>query len=164
MGVVYKATNTVTGKSYIGITTQEFENYKRRHITNALSNKDLDSRAFYRAIRKYGESCFEWEILNNCDDNDKLRQLEIYYIEKFGTYGIGYNETRGGDGFFSKHSEESKLKMSNSRKGVSHSSEWNKKVGEANRGKKHKPHSPESIAKQVVSSTGKLRPDRKSVV
>jgi predicted GIY-YIG superfamily endonuclease len=56
-GLIYKATNKVNGKSYIGLTTQDFETRKNQHIYNALNN--FSTGVFAKAIIKYGQENFE---------------------------------------------------------------------------------------------------------
>lgn len=88
MGVIYKAVNKINGKSYIGQTN----NLKRRikeHI------KQKDGTAFHAAIVKYGEKNFDWEVIEECPE-EELNDREIYWIAYFDTYNNGYNATRGG--------------------------------------------------------------------
>jgi len=99
ISTIYKATNIINGKSYIGKTTKNFDWYKNGHIKNALRG---DNKLFYKAIRKYGQKNFQWEILfeGECSNN-KLNDLEIFYIGYYDTFNRsnGYNLTIGGDGF-----------------------------------------------------------------
>lgn len=95
-GVIYKITNKVNGKSYIGLTTN-YNKRKRDHLKIVRNDKPAQS-ILYRAMRKYGESNFEWKILfdMNCHKN-KLCDLEIFYIAYFNTQNPnGYNITPGG--------------------------------------------------------------------
>jgi group I intron endonuclease len=95
MGQIYKITNKINGKSYIGLTTREFKDRWREHVVFAKSS-DLP---LYRAIRKYGFEAFSSEILADSEDNEELQKLEIHFIEYFNTFGDnGYNLTRGGEG------------------------------------------------------------------
>lgn len=97
MYCIYKATSKTTGKSYIG-KTKNFENRKKEHISGK------EDHIFSRAIKKYGEEDFVWEILeDNIPDNQKASEREIYWIKRYNTYfksrnSRGYNMTRGGDG------------------------------------------------------------------
>lgn len=88
-GVIYKATCTISGKSYIGQTVN-FENRKKQHIWAT------DDYVFHKAIRKYGKENFNWEILEECEVN-QLDEKEIYWIAYYDTYNNGYNMTEGGD-------------------------------------------------------------------
>lgn len=89
MGVIYKATNLIDGKAYIG-QTKNFETRKRQHL------RAKDDYPFHLALRKYGEENFEWAILEECD-NSELNKRESYWIFYYNTYRNGYNVTKGGD-------------------------------------------------------------------
>lgn len=114
MAVIYKATNKINGKSYIGYAT----NFRKRfavHKHNALV-KNCD-HLFHRAIRKYGFEAFEWEILHEAATLDD----EIRLIEEHDTFvytGHGYNLTKGGDGSVGwRMRDETKAKISEKAKG-----------------------------------------------
>jgi len=97
--LIYKATNSINGKSYIGQTAKpSIEPRKNKHFKNAF--KDLTQTHFYRALRKYGKDNFTWEILCYCNTKEELNQKEIYYIEYFQSMSFqnGYNMTKGGTG------------------------------------------------------------------
>ena len=93
--IIYKVTNLINGKSYIGQTINSLHSRKLSHLSSAKRGDDLK---FHRAIRKYGESNFIWEILEDTvDSRDRLNSLEIQYIKEYNTYGAGgYNSTSGG--------------------------------------------------------------------
>lgn len=90
-GIIYKITNKVNGKSYIGQTRYTLEFRWRQHIHKK------DNTYFHNAIHKYGVENFSQEILEECDVND-LNSKEIFYIAKYDTFNNGYNLTIGGDG------------------------------------------------------------------
>ncbi|PGA05603.1 NUMOD1 domain-containing DNA-binding protein [Bacillus mycoides] len=105
--VIYKATNMVNGKVYIGLTMQLFSERKKEHRKDS-KKKD---NPFYRAIRKYGWTSFEWEIIDKADTREELNEKEKYWIANYDSYSSkrGYNATRGGDSF--EFTDETKLKM-----------------------------------------------------
>lgn len=107
--IIYKATNTISGKAYIGIT----ENLHKRRIEHkCLANRGFQFH-FYKAIRKYGFDSFNWEILEECDDRKSAANREIELIVEHDTFDNGYNGTKGGDGGFkAAHTEETKKKIS----------------------------------------------------
>lgn len=90
-GIVYKITNKVNGKSYIGQTryTVEFRWKQHQH--------KKDNTYFHNAIHKYGVENFSIEVLEECDV-ELLNSREIFYIAKFDTFSNGYNLTIGGNG------------------------------------------------------------------
>jgi hypothetical protein len=69
--VVYKTTNLVNGKSYIGKDKHNNPNYLG-------SGKKL-----HAAIKKYGKENFKKEILEYCNTYDELRDREVFWIKKF---------------------------------------------------------------------------------
>lgn len=93
MGLIYKITNNINGKSYIGQTQLSL---KKRWDEHIRASKIYDYK-FYRAIRKYGIECFSQEIIEEVP-NKLLNEREIYWIAFYDTYKNGYNSTLGGDG------------------------------------------------------------------
>lgn len=92
--IIYKATNKINGKCYIGQTRHSLEHRKAIHIRYA--KKGLNTH-FYQAIRKYGEENFEWEIMCSTNDKKRLNELETFYITKYDSIKHGYNMVDGGD-------------------------------------------------------------------
>ena len=90
-GYIYKITNKVNGKSYIGQTRYTVEFRWRQH------QHKKDNVYFHNAIHKYGAESFTVETLEECDI-EILNEREIYYIAKYNTFENGYNLTIGGDG------------------------------------------------------------------
>lgn len=90
-GIIYKITNKVNGKSYIGQTRYTIEFRWRQH------QHKKDNTYFHNAIHKYGIDNFSIEILEECDIKN-LNSREIFYIAKYDTFNNGYNLTIGGDG------------------------------------------------------------------
>lgn len=103
MGYVYKITNLINGKMYVGKTEHlNPENRWKEHLSDYKKIKN-EKRPLYDAMNKYGCENFYFEILDNTDDSDKLCELEKYYIDLYRTYiGFedcnGYNATVGGEG------------------------------------------------------------------
>lgn len=91
--IIYKATNIINGKSYIGQSIQTIEQRKTNHIRCALNNA---SQEFPTVLRKYGIDSFKWEILCECESIDELNKKEIFYIKKYDTKNKGYNMVNGG--------------------------------------------------------------------
>ena len=90
---IYKATNKINGKSYVGQTC-DFHSRVGQH-QRCYEKEDCD---FHRAIKEFGFDNFSWEIIETCESEDRACELEKYYIEKFNTYRDGYNMTKGGKG------------------------------------------------------------------
>lgn len=111
---IYKITNLVNGKIYIGKT----DNIKKRwnaHKTAAINKIPGDYAYFHRAINKYGPDNFKSEIVEEFTSEQRALEAETKYIALFDSMNrdIGYNRTEGGDGASGyKFSEEDKQKMS----------------------------------------------------
>lgn len=93
-GEIYKITNIINNKIYIGKTKNGIARYKR-HMTNAKSiNKKLSTECpiFYEDIRKFGKQNFKYEVICECQI-EQLKQLEEKYIKLYKSYDemIGYN-------------------------------------------------------------------------
>lgn len=94
MGLIYKITNNVSGKSYIGQTKRELFERKAEH-KYGYKNKDANM-AIYHAFNKYGFDNFTFETIEDNIPGELLDDREIFYIKKFDTYYNGYNLTLGG--------------------------------------------------------------------
>lgn len=96
-GVIYKITNVINGKMYIGQTTKTYINDRWcQHKNNARNGK---SSYLYNAIRKYGEENFKFKVLLHKIPIDKLDFYEQLWIYKLRTKSPnGYNLTDGGGG------------------------------------------------------------------
>lgn len=115
-GCVYRLTNTVTGKKYIGKTV----NYKTRMYYHAT--KHTKCHYLKNSINKYGWENFKNEILIDDVPEEDLNNLEMSYIEVETTFAPnGYNLTSGGEGCSGlRHSEATKKKLSIMNAGSNH--------------------------------------------
>lgn len=99
---IYKITNLINGKIYIGKSI-DIQRRFRSHINESLDeNKPSYHHTIHRAMRKYGSDNFSFDILEECAE-DKLNEREMYWISFFDCCVLdgsdkGYNMTRGGDG------------------------------------------------------------------
>ena len=123
---IYKTTNLVNGKIYIG----QHNGTKKHYIG---SGKLLKT-----AIKKYGKENFKREILEYCDNVDHANEREIIWIAKYDSRNpsIGYNLAYGG----ASHSEEARKKLSEAKKGkkrAEFSKEHKRKLSEVWKGRKH---------------------------
>lgn len=105
MGYIYKITNDINNKVYIGKTTASIEERWRWHLC-AHNVKTRRTRSkLYDAMKKYGKDKFHIEAIEECSNKD-LDARECYWIEKYDTLRNGYNLTLGGGGFNVIHDDE----------------------------------------------------------
>lgn len=118
-GIIYKATNKINNKTYIGQTSKKFSKRKIDHKSRA-NTRNFAISAIYSAINKYGWPNFIWEIIEDCYSKEELDEMEYHYIMQYDTYNNGYNLTLGGDGGGCgyKHTKETKQKMSELKNGM----------------------------------------------
>lgn len=132
---VYKITNKVTNKIYIGITNQGSGARYRHHW---YESRIGEPSPIHRSMAKYGEDNFTLEIIDFADTYDELKEKEKYWIKQYNSTdkSIGYNLTEGGDGTFGrKHSEDTKEKIRQKALGRKVSEETKKKMSETRLGK-----------------------------
>ena len=94
MSYIYKITNIINGKSYIGKTNYSIEKRFKEHCKDSQV-QSKNKRPLYMAMRKYGVNNFKIELLEETDNPD---EREIFWIKKINTFKYGYNATIGGDG------------------------------------------------------------------
>lgn len=95
-GFIYKITNTLNGKIYIGQTIQNIKERFYQHCALKCS-KDVLKMAIHKAILKYGKQNFSIEVIEEVE-SENLNEREIYWIKYFNSYKNGYNKTLGGQG------------------------------------------------------------------
>jgi hypothetical protein len=109
-GEIYKITNTINGKIYIGQTRSHRLNHNKYrpfgylgrfkdHIHEAFSSKQKQSKCLNSSIRKYGPDSFTCELIHTCEVSELNEQEEQFIIEYNSKYPNGYNLTNGGRGF-----------------------------------------------------------------
>ena len=106
---VYKITNLVNNKIYIGQSARGVAQRFYRHICDAM-NGTIDTH-FARAIRKYGPENFMVDIIDSASNQEELNQKEQYWIREYDSIRHGYNETdaiykSGGNTYMSKTESE----------------------------------------------------------
>jgi len=97
--IIYKSTNTLNGKAYIGQTNRSLNKRKEEHIKAAMKMRD-GKNYFHWAIVEYGEESFKWEILVESKSQSELNEFEKFFIKKYKTNDskYGYNGSIGGQG------------------------------------------------------------------
>lgn len=97
MGYIYKITNQINGKVYIGQTNlPSVQDRFDAHVKKA--NRHVN-RYLYDAMNYYGVDNFSVEEIEHCD-KDELDEREIFWISHYQTNdkNYGYNMTAGGGG------------------------------------------------------------------
>jgi group I intron endonuclease len=154
--IIYRITNTINGKAYIGQTVSSLKERWRCHLKVRHSTK-IDTK-FARAIRKYGTDNWATEVLESVSSKELLNEREIYWIAHYNTFHGGYNSTTGG--FSTVLSEEARKKISIAAKKRIHSLETKQKIGLKHKGNtytKGRKQSAEQIEKRVSKIIGMKR-------
>ena len=141
---IYKITNTVSNKIYIGQTRKNLEERWRQHLNNKSNCSYLKS-----ALKKYGIEQFDFKMICICFD-EELDKFEIQYIKNLNSIAPnGYNLKEGGSS--GKQHEETKKKISDTLKnrtniidiirpkpqlGKPHTEETKQKISNALKGRK----------------------------
>ena len=97
--IIYRVTNIVDGKIYIGQTRQGIAARRRTHERTALSNGYL--YRFHRALKEHGLENFQWETIDTCADTEEANEMEYHYIKQYQStnedYGYNICEGRSGE-------------------------------------------------------------------
>lgn len=155
--IVYKITNSINDKLYVGITCQSMGARWSKHISNANLNKQGGCRYLESSIRKYGSDNFKIDILEKVPNENIAKEREKYWIWKLGARNpaVGMNLTDGGDGTTGhivsqsararisegnrgrKRSDWHRRIISQTHKGKPKTEEHKRKIGDAQRGPKN---------------------------
>lgn len=136
--IIYKITNKLNNKCYVGLTTYSFN---RRYRNKDWWTSSSINSLLKASINKYGIQNFVVEIVGSAENKEELCKLEQYYIQKFNSVAPnGYNLTSGGENY--KHSELSNFKnrmahlgKPSPMKGKKWPKEFGEKISFANKGK-----------------------------
>lgn len=119
---IYKITNILNNKCYIGQTSESLKKRFNRHM--GYQSQEHDTK-FYRAVKKYGKECFIIDLIDDTAKNqEELDEKEVYWINYFDSVKNGYNSNnhkgKVGGNTLSNHEnlEEIRHKISDSKKGA----------------------------------------------
>nr|DAU46811.1 MAG TPA: intron associated endonuclease [Caudoviricetes sp.] len=94
MAIIYKISNDVNNKIYIGQTTYSLEFRYKQHLREC---EKKTHRKLYIAMNEIGIEHFKVETIENCNEQE-LDEREKYWIRYYNSYKEGYNMTIGGNG------------------------------------------------------------------
>lgn len=148
--IIYKITNNINSKVYIGQTIESLNKRWKRH--NWMCTQKRNAMIITSALIKYGETNFKIEEIDTAENLDELNNKEKYYISFYNSISPnGYNIQSGGNNFRmseetklkisiantgKKRTEETRNKLSVSHKGFVVTNETKRKLSETNKGKK----------------------------
>ena len=143
--IIYEAYCAKSGKTYIGLTTQSLRIRRQQHESYARRGSNAH---LHKALRKYGNDAFEWDVTLKVSSLDEMKRLERMMISLYERQQL-YNETEGGDGTFGRvASAETRKKISDNHanfKGSNHprygkpvSDETKRKISLALKGRKRR--------------------------
>lgn len=97
MAIIYKITNRINGKCYIGHSVRTLEQRWNSHLSSVRQGSKF---RFHSAIRKYGIDDWDKEILFENSDVNMCKEKEKQFIIQFDLLNKkkGYNARPGGCG------------------------------------------------------------------
>lgn len=95
--IIYKVTNTINGKSYIGCTRFTLDERRAKHLIDYKLER-FKHRSFYAALNECGVEAFTWEVIDMASNKDEAIEREKYWIAFCNSCRHGYNMNTGGSG------------------------------------------------------------------
>lgn len=149
MHYLYKITDALNNKVYIGQSTKEKDRWRQHKY---LARQEQPIQYIHRAMVKYGVENFTYEVIVACKTKEDADETESHLIIQYKSRdkNFGYNRAPGGNVAWQSglppqaypmygkhHTEESRIKISESNKGIKkpHSEEWCEKVSKSMTGK-----------------------------
>lgn len=142
--IIYKVTNLVNNKIYIGQTTNTLEYRKDQHFREARSKK-RNTVYFHNALNKYGFKNFLFEEIDTAGSQEELDEKERYWIKFYDSTNKekGYNLDSGGH------------------KGGVKSEETKRKIGETTKQKWEDPETAEKMRNGLLKGTETMKKNAK---
>jgi group I intron endonuclease len=163
---VYAITNLVTGKVYIG-SSSDVPRRWREHLSK-LTNGNHPNDALQMDWSQYGGKAFSWSFVSECASrSDAIAAEQVHIDASTDLYNAARRAGSGPrDGF--RHTDASRLKMADAMRGRPKSDTHRANIAAARRGKSNptqaatlrgRKHSPEHCQKISLSNTGKKHTD-----
>lgn len=135
MSSLYLATNTSSGKAYVGVSKDP----RARWAQHRAAARQGIKTYFINALRKYGPNAFTFEVIQTFDTPAEAYLAEAYWIDRLREFGIPlYNEIGGGTGAYAQ-SLDTRRRISESLKGRQFSPEHRANISKARKGQKQTP-------------------------
>lgn len=146
---IYKITNIINNKIYIGQTRTTYPVGRWSAHKNKLNNETHKNSHLLAAWKKYGSSTWKFEVIDFAENIQELDNKEIEYIKKYNSANplFGYNICSGGTNGFVL-SASAKLKIGKSSRGRKHKPETIEKLRQWNLGRKMPQKTKTQIKKQ----------------
>jgi group I intron endonuclease len=148
---IYKITNTINNKGYVGQTwktiQKRFQEHKRPAYKGCIH--------LHNALNKYGRDNFTIELLTVCGTQDTADYWERYFITKYNSIDNGYNLRNGGHGDYNVLSKKLSATMKGRPSPLRGRPQPKELVLRRTRGQKGRKKSPEQVAKLVAALTGR---------
>ena len=147
--LIYKITNLVNQKVYIGLTTKTITKRWNRHLNDAsVDNPSWKVCVKIRnAIRKYGKDNFIIEQIDTALSLEELNAKEEQWIKYYNSVDCGYNIRPGGN--FSPFNPETIAKIAAKSRGRVCTEETRKKLSDRNKGKHNNPEVGKKISVKI---------------
>lgn len=153
---IYKITNPQK-EIYIGCSTNIDKRFKKYSYIDCINQPNI-----YKSMMDFGFENHLFEIIEECDINTLLER-ERFWIEYYDCFENGLNKNRGGYGTI-KHSESTKNKISEARKGWKPSIERGLKISEKIKGRKYSEEHKKNISNSLIgkgkSFKGRTSPNK----
>lgn len=112
---IYKITNNINNKVYIGQTTEGIDKRWKRHCGYQLE----DGTYLHKSMKKYGIENFSIEKIDDAENQEELNELEYFYINQYkdNCYNTKFESNKcGGDTLtHNKRIDEIKIKIAASK-------------------------------------------------
>jgi len=153
MHYLYKITDNLNNKVYIGQSNKETERWRQHKY---LARQDEPIQYIQRAIKKYGVENFTYEVIAMCLTQEDADWTETELIKQYDSQNkeFGYNIAPGGDHSWNAGLPSEQQPMY----GKHHTEESRKKISESNIGKEMPPHTDEWKQNMSKIMVGRISP------
>lgn len=175
---IYKITNKINGKIYIGWTSNNPKKRWYQHYQDAFQGDGSKKRHLHYSMVKHGYDKFKFEVIYQSSNYKHSQEMECHFIKSFNSFKreSGYNLSFGGESnlwtkerkeewgkrhkgegnaFFGKsHSEETKKRLSEQRRGIKFDPEVVERRASKLRGRRRNP----MVVQSMVLSKIKQHP------